>query len=51
MTNVIKFFEDKTEPMREFIIHNQGNPVFWTSIVVGGLILYGILYSYFNRNN
>lgn len=43
--NIVDWLEEKFEPVREWIISQSDNPVFWIAILFIGLAVFRFVYS------
>lgn len=49
MNEFVDKLNEFIQPARDFIVRNHQNPVFWTVIVMGGIALFGLVYSSLNK--
>ncbi len=43
--NIVKTLDEWTEPLRDFIITNHGNPFLWIALFLGGLAVFAFTYN------
>lgn len=50
MLNIIDTLNEWIQPFKNFILKNYGNPIFWTALVIIGLLVFSFTYNALNKN-
>jgi len=50
MLSVIDWLNEKVEPVKDFILSQSGNPIFWLGLFLAGVLIFSIVYGTLHKD-